>query len=103
MKTSITNLRRALLILLICLMGMAKAMAQSFTVGDLNFSINSDGITVTVTGPVNGTITGSLDIPESVTNEGTTYIVTSIGDEAFLACNGFTGNLTIGNTITTIG
>lgn len=34
MKTSKTHSKRALFILLVCLMGMAKAMAQSFTVGN---------------------------------------------------------------------
>lgn len=104
MKTSITNLRRALLILLICLVGMAKAMAQSFTVGDLNYTVNSDGTTVTVTGHVNGTAaTGSLVIPESVNHEGTSYAVTILGYNAFSGCSGFTGNLSIPNSVTEIG
>lgn len=104
MKTSITNLRRALLILLICLVGMAKAMAQSFTVGDLNYTVNSDGTTVTVTGHVNGTsATGSLVIPESVTYEGSSYAVTVIGTSAFNNCSGFTGDLNIPNSVISIG
>lgn len=97
------HLKSALLILLICLMGLAKAMAQSFTVGDLNYTVNSDGTTVTVTGHVNGTAaTGSLVIPENVTYEGSSYAVTVIGYYAFFGCSGFTGDLNIPNSVTII-
>ena len=47
--------------------------------------------------------TGTLTIPETVTYDGTTYSVTSIGDRAFYECSGFTGSLTIGNSVTSIG
>ena len=97
-------LRTAMLILLLSAMGMGKGYAQDFTVGDLNYSINTDETTVTVTGHVDGTeATGSLVIPDSVTFEGTTYAVTTIGDYAFDGCYGFTGSLNIGNSVTTIG
>lgn len=95
-------LRTALLVLLMSAMG--KLSAQDFTVSDLNYRVNDDGTTVTVTGHVDGTeATGSLVIPESVTFEGTTYAVTTIGDNAFDGCYGFTGSLNIGNSVTTIG
>lgn len=42
--------------------------------------------------------TGDLTIPETVTYNNQTYIVTSIGDYAFSHCTGFTGNLTIPNS-----
>lgn len=81
-----------------------KSFAQTFTVGNLNYSINSDGISVTVTGHVNGTsATGSLNIPSSVTYESTTYSVTSIGDNAFMNCWDLNGYLYIPYTVTTIG
>ena len=47
--------------------------------------------------------TGSLTIPETVSNNGTNYSVTSIGESAFRACSGFTGSLTIPNSVTSIG
>ena len=41
-------------------------------------------------------------IPSSVTNNGTTYSVTSIGDYAFEGCSSLT-SVTIGNSVTSIG
>ena len=46
--------------------------------------------------------TGDLTIPSSVTHNGTTYSVTSIGDYAFRGCSDLT-SLTIGNSVTSIG
>ena len=78
-------------------------LAQTFTVGDLNYQVNPDGISVTVTGHVTGQggYTGALNIPESVNHEGNDYAVTVIGNCAFLY-GFFTGNLVIPNSVTTI-
>ena len=94
----------ALFILLLVVAGMKNALAQDFTVGDLNYSINGDGVSVTVTGHVDGqNATGELVIPESVELYGTTYSVTGIGDDAFYNCYGLTGSLIIPETVTIIG
>lgn len=45
---------------------------------------------------------GNVVIPESVTYNGTTYPVTSIGYYAFSGCSGLT-SVTIGNSVTSIG
>ena len=95
-------LRTALIVLLL---GMAKTYAQTtFTVGDLNYSVNEDGVSVTVTGHIDGTeATGELVIPETVSYNASSYSVTSIGEEAFIFCSGFTGTLTLPNSLTSIG
>jgi subtilase family serine protease len=70
----------------------------------LTYSINDDGVSVTVTGHVDGTnATGELIIPAFKTIDGVTYTVTAIGDFAFDHCSGLTGELTIPNSVTTIG
>ena len=82
--------RAVLLVLLLCVVGTANALAQSFTVGDLNYSVNSDGTSVTVTRHVNGqNATGSLVIPESVEYNGSTYSVTKVSSNAFSGCSGW--------------
>ena len=99
----------------------------TFTVGDLNYSVNDDNVSVTVTGHVDGyNATGPLVIPESVSYEGHDYAVTVIGNTAFMYyfyltsltlpnslttieegafayCSGFTGDLVIPNSVVTIG
>ena len=78
------------------------ANSQTFTVDDLNYRVNDDGVSVTVTGHVNGyDATGPLVIPESVSYENTDYAVTNIGNSAFLYCFYLT-SLTIPNSVTTI-
>ena len=46
--------------------------------------------------------TGSIVIPETVTYNGTTYSVTTIGDSAFYGCSGLT-SIVIPNSVTSIG
>lgn len=75
-----------------------------FTVGNLNYLVNDDGVSVTVLGHVDGSeATGELNIPESVSYESQEYAVTVIGNEAFANCSGLTGTLTIGEAVTYIG
>ena len=126
MKTSIFNKRTFLTVLLV-LFAFAGMAQTTFTADDLNYQVNSDGVSVTVTGHVNGyNATGALNIPESVNHEGTDYAVTNIGNSAFLYyfyvtslslpnslitiedgafayCSGFTGDLIIPNSVVTIG
>jgi hypothetical protein len=83
--------------------GIEPPVPVTFTVGDLNYRVNDDEISVTVTGHVEGTeATGELNIPETVSYEGTDYAVTVIGNEAFAYCSGLTGNLMIPNSVVTI-
>lgn len=90
--------------LFVGIIGTFKLNAQTFTVGDLNYQVNVDGISVTVKGHKNGQdATGELIIPESVTYNENSYAVTIIGESAFYGCTGLTGHLAIPNSVTIIG
>ena len=92
-----------LIALLLGVVGMTKVFAQHFTVGDLNYLINQDGTSVTVTGHVDDTLaTGALVIPETVPYNGSEYPVVETGAGAFRECHGLT-SLDIGDSITIIG
>ena len=69
----------------------------------LTYSINSDGVSVTVTGHVDGmSATGALVIPSTTTIDGVTYAVTAIASGAFQHAEGIT-SVTFGNAVTSIG
>ena len=91
------------------------ANAYDFMVDGLCYNRNAGGTSVTVTyeksytlytdtysSPRYSSLSGALTIPPSVSYGGTTYSVTSIGDEAFLYCRGLT-SVTIPNSVTSIG
>lgn len=102
MKKYLLN-KGTLLSILIILLALTGRAQTTFTVGDLNYQVNDDSVSVTVTGHVNGyDAAGELNIPESVSYEENDYTVTAIGSCAFLYCFYLT-DLTIPNSITTIG
>ena len=81
--------------------GQAWAAAITFTVGNLRYTV-TDGTNVYVKAASNIT---EANIPSEVTypeTDGTTYTVTSIGEEAFHECRGLT-SVTIPNSVTSIG
>jgi hypothetical protein len=110
-----------------CLFMTYGSGSDSFTVDNLNYQINPDGVSVTLIGHVDGySATGALNIPASVSHDGHDYAVTTIGNSAFLYyyyltsltipnsvttiedgafayCSGFTGDLIIPNSVITIG
>ena len=101
------NLLFTALLFLCCL----PATAHDFYARGIYYNILSaydKTVEVTFKGDEVGTLrneyyTGSVVIPESVTAyDGTTYTVTSIGDEAFYRCYGLT-SITIPKSITNIG
>ena len=98
--------KRFLLSLLVVLLTTLSTHAYDFQTGDIYYSTTSD-TTVEVTYQNNwssinyqGLITAT--IPETVTYNGTTYSVTSIGDYAFKDCSSLT-SITLPNSVTSIG
>ena len=94
-------------LLLLCCVGTATA--HDFEVGGIYYNItDTTNKTVEVTyrgyysDQYSNEYTGSVVIPESVTYNGTTYSVTSIGERAFDYCSGLT-SITIPNSVTSIG
>ena len=94
------------LALLLC---STSLLAHDFAVDGIYYQITSSAdLTVAVSykgnygGDYSNEYSGSIIIPESVTYDGATYSVTSIGDGAFSACRRLT-SVTIPNSVTSIG
>ena len=94
--------------LFVALFATTAIWAYDFQSGDLYYNITSSSDkTMEVTyqeqySSDNYEGLTSVTIPSSVTYDGTTYSVTSIGDEAFNYCTGLT-SITIPNSVTSIG
>ena len=86
-----------------CLLLMASLGARSeiikATIGGLNYSLDTKKSEATVTG---GDYEGDIVIPKSVEYEGSSFLVTSIGDWAFEGCSSLT-SITIPESVTSIG
>ena len=101
-------LSRLIIMVAICMLSL-HAMAYDFSYNyqgnTLYYNITSDN-TVEVTyyssTTDNNYVSGDVVIPSSVTNNGTTYSVTSIGDYAFSYCSSLT-SVTIPNSVISIG
>lgn len=80
------------------------AVAQDFAVDGVYYKVDfwEDFVSVSDQGEGGALYTGNVTIPESVTNDGTTYPVTAIGYFAFKDCVELTG-VNMPNTITEIG
>lgn len=81
-----------------------RSVAQTVTVDGIQYTIDTYTREAQCTGPANGESTNrnGLTIESSVTYNGVSYPVTSIGNRAFYNCTDFTGSLTISNSVKTI-
>lgn len=107
--SSFRNVMARIRILSLCLIFNLLSVATyalDFSVGSLNYTVNPDGKTVTLTG-YNKRLNGTLKIQSTVTNNGIKYTVTAIGPDAFLSKNGSPqfncAEIIIPGTIKTIG
>ena len=90
-------------LLLLAIMLPLTAMAYDFVVGGVYYKTDlwDDYAYVTDQGEDGAHYTGLVTIPESVTNDDTTYPVTKIGAYAFAESTGLTG-VSIPNSVTDI-
>ena len=98
---SLCRLIMAVAMMMLSLQAMAYDFPYTHQGKTLYYYIISDS-TVEVTYYDNSNyVSGDVVIPSTVTYNGTTYSVTSIGEVAFLDCIGLT-SVTIGNSVTSI-
>ena len=101
MKKRFVSLLVALSITLTFLpIGAVAAAPIKFTDGNLKYTVNADGESVTVSG-TSGKPT-QLTIESSISSNGKNYTVTEIGDQVFWGCNTLT-EVTLPNTVKIIG
>ena len=98
---------RKLFLLFVALLATTTLWAHDFEVDGIYYNyLDDNNVAVTYKGSYtnsyNDEYSGEVTIPETVTYDGITYSVTSIGDAAFSWCSSLT-SITIPNSVTSIG
>ena len=88
------------LLIVLAVLSSINAFAYDFEVGGIYYNKGSNN-TATVTSGDNP-YSGAVTIPENVENGGITYVITSIGEQAFENCI-LLKSVIIGNNVTSIG
>ena len=94
-------MKKVLLSILLMLLPML-ASADAVEIDGIWYNLVPKAKEAEVTKNPNGTYSGSIEIPASVTYNEVKYSVTSIGGSAFSYCSGLT-SVTIPNSVTSIG
>lgn len=92
-------MKKTLLTLLLTLLGSTTLQAYDVEIDGIYYNFSEDNATVTYGTPK---YSGSVIIPSTVTYNGKTYSVTSIGFHAFYVCTALT-SIIIPNSVTNIG
>ena len=101
MKNITPYLRLTLFVIIAMLTSSHTCIAYDFCVNGIFYNINNATASVEVTNGANG-YSGIVFIPSSVQNEGTTYAVTAIGDNAFADCSSLQ-EVILGSNVARIG
>ena len=93
---------RILFLLAVCIVSLQAMSQETFTVGNLKYTIISNYSKTVSVGCIDNTLSGDVVIPETVTYNGTTYSVTSIIASAFYDCRNII-SVSIPNSVNSIG